>query len=383
MTYRLLTNAVALCLLAPLAWAQSDAQTQTRPIPELDTRGHVYKTEGPNDPLIYDDPVGEKKVIIVYCDYPDRPHNHSTKERAEKVLGGSDDDGTFQTIFKSNSYGKLTLDITHIHGWRTMPKSHKEYDPVSTEGHRQMFEHAFALYPEVNFLDYDYALVLMTAKGNFAFGERSARAIPHRDEKITVGVTQSSQNPYTLAHEIAHCMGLPDLYTYTNRVPEGTPSNPLGPWDIMSGSSTGFIGWHRHKLGWLDNDRKTYLAKGTHKLTLTPLSDDAGVSMIVVPAKGEDADKPSKVYAIEVALPLRPRKQMPRPAGVLVYSVDAKLPTGFNPVVVYPAPGEEKIDAAYHEGENFNQDHAPMSIKVLNKNEDGSYTVEVTVKPRG
>jgi len=375
MLKQLLTLVLAAALLTGCATA-----TATNPIPTLDPQGDVYKTEGPNDPLIYQDPLGNKKTLIVYCDFPDRIAKHTTEEHAAKVLGGTAEDGTFQTVFKTNSYGKLKLDITQIHGWRTMPKDHKheDYNPATTEGHRKMFVDAFALYPEINFLEYDYILVLMTAKGNFAFGERPATAIPYRDQKITVGVTQSSRNPYTLAHELAHCMGLPDLYTYGSRVPEGTPSNPLGPWDIMSGSSTGFIGWHRHKFEWLDNDRKTYLTEGTHTFTLTPLSSDEGVSMIVVPDTGEDATKPSKVYVVEVAQYLRPGKNMPRPRGVLVYSVDAKLPTGFNPVVVHPR--EDKLHAAFHEGEHFDADDAPLSLRVLKKNSGDSYEVEVVIR---
>lgn len=367
-----------LAMTAPLLIAcNAMGISSTTPIPTLNTRGDVYKTEGPNDPLIYDDAIGTKKTIIVYADFPDRKAKQSTQERAAKVLGGDDNTGTFQTIFKSNSYGKLHLDITHVHGWRTMPESHKTYDPTTTEGHRDMFVQAFALYPEVNFLDYDYAIVLMTAKGNFAFGERDARAIPYRGEKITVALNQGSQSPYTLAHELAHCMGLPDLYTYTDRVPEGTPKNPLGPWDIMSGSATGFIGWHRHKLDWLDDDRKTYLAEGTHTLTLTPLSADKGVSMIVVPV--DDAKNPSKVYVAEIAEPIRVKEaDQPKPGGVLIYSVDATLPTGQNPVVLYPR--ENKINASYHAGETFDSDDAPMSVKVIKSNDDGSYLLQLTVK---
>ncbi|MFN3169010.1 MAG: hypothetical protein ACE37H_18335 [Phycisphaeraceae bacterium] len=378
MPHRLATRCLAaLCLVAGL----TACQAPTQPIPTLDPQGDVYKTEGPNDPLIYDDALGTKKVIIVYADFPDRKANHSTQERAAKVLGGTDEQGTFQQIFKTNSYGKLTLDITHVHGWRTMPESHQAYDPVTTEGHREMFVQAFKLYPDINFLDYDYAIVLMTAKGNFAFGERPDEAIPYRGEKITVALNQGSHSPYTLAHELAHCMGLPDLYTYTNRVPEGTPKNPLGPWDIMSGPATGFLGWHRHKLGWLDDDRKTYLADGTHTLTLTPINGDAGVSMVAIPAVGEDPAKPSKVYIIERAEPIRVKDaDQPKPAGVLIYSVDAKLPTGQNPVVVHFGEGKDKVNAAYHEGETFDQGDAPMSVNVLKKNKDGSYEIEVVVK---
>lgn len=364
-----------------LAGCGSTPQAATRLIPPLDPKGDVYKTQGPNDPLIYDDAVGTKKTMIVYVDFPDRKANEETTEqRASKVLGGTPEDGTFQTVFRTNSYGKLTLDITQVPGWRTMSSSYKTYDPTTTEGHRKMFEEAFALYPEINFNDYDYTLVLMTAKGNFAFGTRDDEAINHRGEKITVGVTQSSRSPYTLAHELAHCMGLPDVYTYGNRVPEGTPMNPFGPWDIMSGPSTGFIGWHRHKLDWLDEDRKTYLTQGTHTLTLTPLSSDKGVSMIVVPAPGEDTNNPSKIYVVEVAQYLRPnpRKTLPRPRGVLVYSVDATKPTGINPNILYPR--EDKTHAAYHEGDGFDHEDAPFSLRVLKKSEDDSYVVEVVVK---
>jgi M6 family metalloprotease-like protein len=362
-----------------LAGCTSAPQANTNPIPELDPQGDVYKTEGPNDPLIYDDALGTKKAIIVYVDFPDRKaNNETTEDRAAKVLGGTPEDGTFQTIFRTNSYGKLTLDITQVPGWRTLPESHKVYDPTTTEGHRIMFEEVFKLYPEINFNDYDHTMVLMTAKGNFAFGARDDEAITHRGEKINVALNQGSRSPYTLAHEFAHCLGLPDLYTYGDRVPEGTPKNPLGPWDIMSGSSTGFIGWHRHKLDWLDADRKTYLTQGTHTFTLTPLSADQGVSMIVVPAPGEDAANPSKVYVVEVAQYLRPRKDLPRPRGVLVYSIDAKLPTGINPAVVFPR--EDKTNAAYHAGHRFESDDAPLSLRVIEKNDDDSYLIEVTVK---
>lgn len=368
---------LALCI-ALLVGCGSLSKNATNPIPPLDPQGDVYKTEGPNDPLIYDATIGEKTALLLYVDFPDRPQTTDTKERGEKLLAG----GKFQQLFADQSYGKLAVEVIHAHGWRRMPKDSKSYDPTTTEGHRAMFVDAFALYPQLNMLEYDYIMISMTGKGNFAFGERDATAIPYRGEIINTALNQGSMSYFTLAHEFAHCMGLPDLYTYTSRVPEGTPKNPLGPWDIMSsaGGATGFIGWHRHKFGWLDADRKTYLTQGTHTLTLTPLNGDTGLSMIVVPT--DNPKQPSKVFAIELAQPLR-AKTKPRPGGVLIYSVDAKLPTGQNPVVVHPAPGKDKINAAYHAGETFEQKDAPMRVKVLTKNEDGSYVVEVVVNPGG
>ena len=60
------------------------------------------------------------------------------------------------------------------------------------------------------------------------------------------------------------------------------------------------------------------------------------------------------------------------------YSVDAKLATGKNPVVVYPKT--DLVNAPFHPGDRFEHKDAPMSVKVLKKNEDGSYFMEVQVK---
>jgi M6 family metalloprotease-like protein len=369
MPHRLATLCLAsLCLTAAMAGCQS-----TNPIPTLDPQGDVYKTEGPNDNRIYGTTVGKKKAIMVFVDFSDKPMNIDTRERGEQALGGD----TFETLFAQQSYGRMTVSVDQVHGWRRLPKPSRDYDTSKTLTHRDMFVEIFELYPEVNFLDYDYIISNMPGVGNTAFGAHGQEAIAYNGEKITVALNLASQTPYVLAHEVGHLMGLPDLYTYGDL----QPKNPAGPWDIMSQArnATGFIGWHRHKFGWLDNDRKTYLVKDTHTLTLTPIDGDEGVSMIAVPAVNEDPENPSKVYVIEAAQPLRV-KQEHKPGGVIVYSVDAKLATGQNPVVVHFGEGKDKINAAYHEGETFNQDDAPMSVKVLKKNDDGSFAVQIIVK---
>ncbi len=363
-----------LAILALLATPFTGSGSPTTSIPPLDTKGDVYKTEGPNDPLIYGPTVGDKKAVLLYVDYPNIPQNGDTKERGEKLLAG----GKFQQLFHEQSYGKLSIEVEHVHGWRRMPKENKAYDPGTTEGHRAMFVDAFALYPEINLLDYDYIMISMPGRGNFAFGESDDKAIPYRGKKINVALNQGSMSYFTLAHEFAHCMGLPDLYTYTDKVPEDAPRNPLGPWDIMSssGRASGFIGWHRHKFGWLEDDRKTYLTEGAHKLTLTPLDGDDGISMIVVPA--DDPANPGKVFVIECAQPLRMKKDAPKPGGVLVYSVDATRPSGQNAVAVHPR--QDQVNAAFHPGQGFDDQAAPLGVRVREKNEDGSYEIEVVVK---
>ena len=348
----------------------SDDQASTVPIPTLDTKGDVYKTEGANDPLIYDSTVGLKKVIMLYVDFPDAEMEIDTRERAKRVLGN----GEFQKLFRVQSYGKVAFEFKHINGWRRLPKSHKEYSSKTTESHREIFVEIFKLYPKVDFLDFDYIMVNMPRIGNTAFGERDDEAIPYRGKKINVALNISSASPYVLAHETGHLMGLPDLYSYGDA--KG-PKNPASVWDIMSsaGKASGFLGWHRHKLNWLDADRKTYVVEGKHQFKLMPLNATSGISMIAIP--DDDPVKPSKILVIEVSQPVQGKGE--ESVGVLVYSVDGKLASGQNSVVIYPPTNP--VNAPLQPGEEFQHKDAPMSVKVLKKNEDGrSYIIEVEVK---
>lgn len=368
---RLLIAVILVSAIHAPQFARGDETTNSlADVPPLDSQGDVYKTEGENDRAIYGDTVGEKKVIMLYVDFPDAPMEIETKERANAVLGN----GKFQKLFFEQSYGKVIFDIQHVHGWRRLTKSHKEYSSKTTDSHRQLFVEIFELYPKVDFLKYDYIMVNMPRIGNTAFGERDDIAIPYKGEKINVALNISSASPYVLAHETGHLMGLPDLYSY--RDAKG-PKNPTSVWDIMSaaGKASGFLGWHRHKLKWLDADRKVYLVSGKHKIKLMPLDATAGVSMIVAPVG--DPRKPSKVFVIEVAQPIQRSEK--KTIGVLVYSVDATIASGQNAVVVYPT--SEPENAPIQVGEKFSHQDAPFTLNVLKLNDDGrSYLVEVDVK---
>ena len=350
----------------------SEDKAAMDPIPQLDAKGDVYKSEGETDPLIYRNAVGHKKIIILYLDFSDMEMSIDTKERSREVLG----DGKYEELFGQQSYGKLSFSIEHVHGWRRLSKKVGEYSSNTTESHRELFTEIFKTYPEIDFRTYDYIVANMPRIGNTAFGERDDLAIPYRGGKIKVALNLTSPNPIVLAHETAHLMGLPDLYTYGG---VAGPKNPAGPWDIMSeaGRSTGFLGWHRHKLKWLDANRKAYLTKNTQSLELTPLSGSTGLSMIVVPVG--DPVRPSKVFVIEVAQSIRPGNgTTSKPGGVLVYSVDATLATGQNAVVVYPHAGLD--EAAFHAGDSFDHADAPFKMQVLKGLAGDSYSLNIQLK---
>lgn len=359
-------------LLSLLLIATLIQTSHAHEIPILDPKGDVYKTEGSNDESIYGTTTGDKSLLMVYTHFADlgKP-KETTEDVAKRMLG----DGRFLDIFHQQSYGKLKINIDHVHGWRTMPRPQKDNDPASTEGHRQMFVDIFALYPEIDFHQYDYIVAKLPGRGNFAFGERDDKAMPYRGGFINHAVNIGSNHPGVLAHEVAHCMGLPDIYTYGDR----QPKNPVGEWDLMSGAgrAAGFIGWHRHKLDWLDADRKTYLSEGTHTLTLTPLDAKEGISMIVVPV--DNPKQPSVVFVAEIGQAPNPKEDEPAwPAGVLIYRVDATKASGQNPIFVFPKD-KLKASATFLPGDTFKHDDAPMQIRVDKELKDGSYQVIVEV----
>ena len=173
-------------------------------------------------------------------------------------------------------------------------------------------------------------------------------------------------------------LGLPDLYRY------GNPGTAVGPWAIMCNifRSTGFIGWHRHKFGWLPAERSVCIRKGELATKLTPLSSKDGVSMIVVPVG--DAAKPSQVFVVEITQPIIPRRGQKAAEGVLVYRVDATRPTGKDPVVIFPCHHDSKHPndfdrAPFGPGETFEDEQAPLRMRVIRRTSDG-YDVVVTCK---
>lgn len=347
-------------------------QPVTRPIPPLDSKGDVYKSEGKTDPLIYKDAIGRKKLIMLYLDFADAAMSVDTHERARQVLGGN----TFEDLFARQSHGKLGFKIGQIHGWRRLPGKAGDYSSKTTDSHRDLFVAVFALYPKIDFHQYDYIVANMPKVGNTAFGEREDIAIPHRGGKIKVALNLSSPSPYVLAHECGHLMGLPDLYTYADCP---GPKNPAGPWDLMSeaGKSSGFLGWQRHKLNWLDANRKTYLTEGNVELTLTPLDASSGLSMVAIPV--DDPGQPSKVFVIEVAQQPRLKEgETAAPQGVLVYTVDAKLASGQNPIVVYP--NKDMKSAQFQPGDSFEHKDAPFVMKVIRRDPPGAFQMEIRFK---
>ena len=310
-------------------------------IPDLDPKGSVYKTEGPTDFSFHARPEGTVKAVMVFVDFSNAPAGStSASDTAKNLLGN----GQSQALYHTQSYQKLTLDVTVRSdlGWKRMPRPSTIYNFETFDSHKIYITDAAALFspPEVKFSDYTFVFIVAPQNAGFplspAFNasKGDGAASPSGEIRLatTFGTDSYANRFINLVHEVGHLFGLPDLYPDDG----GADNSKAGCWSIMSDifHSVSFLGWHRHKNGWLSPSRKTYLSQNTSEwyATLSPLSDVYGLSMIVLPI--DDVVRPSKVYVVELAQAVLGSKLWGE--GVLLYTVDATIPTGLSPVVVIP-----------------------------------------------
>jgi len=366
-----------------------------RTIPELNSTKKVFKTLGRTDPAMYHKSLGKLSTAFVFVDFPDIKGSENTTELANKLTAGD----KAKKWYKKQSFGKMSMDfVIPSTEWRTMSQSPDKYGSRTTKTHRDYIAEALNLFPEIDFTQYHFVVVIPANKkrlgvGTACFSEDRGEGAKTKHGMINLAATFGSSDftpltYYTLIHELGHAMSLPDTYDVHVRGLEHRAV--AGAWDLMCdvGNGCNFIGWHRHKLEWLDDCRKHYMTEEVFETTLTPLSTDEGLSMLVVPVG--DSNNPSKIFVVELALPIRESgKELDMSnaygSGVLVYSVDASISTGRRPLVVYPKSTEySKVysytyKAPFLEGDTFEHEDAPVKVEVLKKDGE-NYVVRLTRK---
>ena len=387
-----------LCLIIFIFVSCSGApeMMKTREIPALDPQGKVYKTLGPTDFTRYPHSLGELKTAFVFVDFAGHPGKEDPNKLARQLTGGD----KAADWYKNQSYGKAAMkfEVPSVE-WRTMSKKPEEYESRTTAGHKAYIEEALNLFPEINFTKYEFVVIIPSNKKRlsvgtacFSVGKGNGAKTKHGsiDRGVTFGTSTFSETRYyTLIHELGHAMGLPDTYDYS--IKGLLHREVVGAWDLMcdTGNGANFLAWHRHKLEWMDSHTKHYVTEKKLTVTLNSLSDGKKLSMLVIPT--ENTKNPSKVFVVELAMPIRatgkdldPNK--PYGDGVLVYSVDARLATGTRPLVMYPkSKGYSKLysytyKAPYLAGDTFEHKDAPFTMKILSREKNGSYKVEIIQK---
>ncbi|MDG4858249.1 M6 family metalloprotease domain-containing protein [Streptomyces sp. T-3] len=359
----------------------------------------VQMSEGVPTPPGYARSTGQIRALNLMVDFPDAPGEGPATGRLAEFFPQTQD------WFRTASYGRLAYrPDAPIKDWLRMPQPFAEYgiergapfDP----GYRQLVEDIVrAADPRVDFRAYDLVNILVTPNAGpsaldtvlsvtFAGNHEApvADGVPISNASFVYSRQDDGSGSYAetgyrvLPHENGHVFGLPDLYTADG-------GGAVGHWDIMSedwGANNDLLGWHKWKLGWLDDNQVSCAANpGTTEHTLGPLGAAGGPKLAFVPLSEETG------YAIEVRTRAGNDEAVCKP-GVLIYRVDADVDTGHGPVTVSdsrrdsggctrrPNVHAELSDAPYAPGETFVDEDAGVRIKVASAALDGTYRVLVT-----
>ncbi|MFF2779877.1 M6 family metalloprotease domain-containing protein [Streptomyces sp. NPDC058052] len=342
---------------------------------------------------------GRIRALTLMVDFPDARGEGTAEARFREFFPQTSD------WFRVSSYGRLQYEAeTPIPDWLRMPKPFSSYGiergAPYEPGYRSFVEDIVkAADPRVDFSAYDLVNVLVTPNAGpsaldtvlsvtFSGNDDApyADGVPLANTSFVYsrqddGSGSFAQTGYrVLPHENGHVFGLPDLYTADG-------GGTVGHWDIMSedwGANNDLLGWHKWKLGWLDNDQiRCASATGTSEHLLTPLAVAGGPKLVFVPLSDTSG------YAVEVRTREGNDEAVCEP-GVLVYRVESDVDTGHGPVTVAdsdhasggctrrPNVHAELSDAPFRPGETFTDRTHGIRIGVLDEDPDGTFRVRVT-----
>ncbi|MDX3127612.1 M6 family metalloprotease domain-containing protein [Streptomyces scabiei] len=355
-------------------------------------------SEGVPTPPGYARSTGTVRALNLMIDFSDAPGEGNAMDRFAEFAPQT------QKWFRTSSYGRIDYrPEAPLTEWLRMPKSFRSYGiergaPFDPGYRRLVQDMVRAADPLVDFRSYDLINVLVTPNAGpsaldtvlsvtFA-GNREAPiadGVPVANASFVYSRQDDGSGSYgetgyrVLPHENGHVFGLPDLYTH-----EG--GGAVGHWDIMSedwGVDNDLLGWHKWKLGWLDETQVGCAAAvGAVEYTLTPLATAGGAKLVVVPLGSRAA------YVAELRTQAGNDAAVCRP-GVLVYRVDAAVDTGNGPIKVHDARRDsggctrspnvhaELSDAPLVPGETFRDRRAEVEIAVVGVEAGGSHRVVV------
>ncbi|MFI8005528.1 M6 family metalloprotease domain-containing protein [Streptomyces sp. NPDC086010] len=359
----------------------------------------VQMSEGIPTPPGYARSTGRIKALNLMIDFPDAEATEPAADRLAEFFPQTSD------WFSTSSYGRLTyVPEAPVDDWLRMPLPFAEYgiergSPYEPGYHDLVKDLVSVADPKVDFSAYDLVNVLVTPNAGpsaldtvlsvtFSGNDDApfADGVPLANTSFVYSRQDDGSGSYpetgyrVLPHENGHVFGLPDLYTM-----EGGGS--VGHWDIMSedwGANNDLLGWHKWKLGWLDDDQVSCAAmSGTSEHTLGPLATTGGAKLAFVPLTSQSG------WAVEVRTPEGNDEAVCRP-GVLVYKVSSDVDTGQGPVSVAdstedsggctrrPNVHAELSDAPFEPGETFTDRANNVRISVIAKDGDGNYRIRIT-----
>jgi len=276
---------------------------------------------------------GNIHATVLFVDFP----NGAATRSPEQVFA------TFATAtvdsFRAGSYGSASVVFEPVFRWVRMSKAASEYGfdapRLPTQTHQAYIQEAINLAGAgIDYSRTDSVVVIANPDSALpvpAFGLVApvGSGVTAGGRLIQNGLTTGGTAlfpPQTVAHELGHNLGLPDLYHG-----DGARDRSAGVYGIMAnGRSTvgEFLAWERWVVGWIDDSQVACVPSGTATVTLSPVARSGGTKMVVVPL--------SSTQAVVAESRRNEGRDSGLTPGVLVYLVDSAVASLQGPIKVLP-----------------------------------------------
>ena len=259
----------------------------------------------------------------------------------------------------SASYSKLRIDFIPLFQWLRAEHGYSQYEgPTAVTGLTHVtraidLEAVRLADPDFDFSGVDIVMIVLPS-AHFAAGNALGAVETDEGRASTLrintfhGASTSNWGP-TAVHELAHSLGLPDLYPYAanqHSVPRVPPEGKtwrqvtLGLMGLTAAVPADgrdrveltrvdeMLAWTRWQLGWLGDEQVRCIAEPSATVALSPIAEPGdGIAMAAVPVSA------SEVIVVES----RRRIGYDRHAAVgegrvVVYTVDARIGNGDLPI---------------------------------------------------
>ena len=271
--------------------------------------------------------VGKLRIAVLFVDFPDGVADYSTRVEAEHFHStfGRTNFVAIEEYLETASYGKLDVELVPLHGWLRARHSLAAF--LTDLGHEALkgvvsedisVEAVELVLAEMDFSEIDVVVTVLPSA--YFFSGRFAGALQISDKLIPtvqIGLLPRVVSYDTAldwgilgAHELAHVLGLTDLYPKNQSGYQGIFDIPYPPADMQwvwveaglmgleghylapESATRGFnyqapiamLAWSRWQLGWLEPAQIRCIVEPSATVTLTAIDQPGdGVAMIAVP----------------------------------------------------------------------------------------------------
>lgn len=366
--------------------------------------------EGPfTDSMMH--PTDKIKLYALFVDWPDAK---ATTKKFDSLWNRRTSNGElFSSLKQQGRAINLKVESQLSKKWYTLPKPTSFYFPPTSEdgvwNWEEYIKDCPAFLPSAFGLDSFSENSIVVIIPNPSIGDKWKNGVPtgnlpikFRGIKYLISMHPNETNNYrSMMHEIGHCYGSGELYS----IPNDMFHTEIFGLDMMGDSyfATGFMGYHRYRYGWLpfnkSNPKSIYLTqKHSYGVTLTPLSANKGICMVLIPDASVSTDSlnnPHKLWGIEISQDVQSPEQyfagnqekiFKEGESLIIYSVESQEQPGKRAIRLIsktgkpPQPDERWSKVfLYKDGETFQNSSAPMDVKIY-RNADGSFYLDIKIK---